>query len=103
MLRIIQVGTGLTGRHALSTIRLRSDLELVGLWVFSPEKEGRSVAEILGDGSADAPDVRATRDMERLIAQPADCVLFMPADPTISSPHEPVRTGQICSISSAGS
>src|SRR5437763_602786 len=93
MLRVIQVGAWLTGRHALRAIGLRSDLQLVGLWVFSPEKQGRSVAELLGDEGAAPCDVRATCDMESLIAQPADCVLFMPADPTISSPEEPGSHG----------
>ena len=48
--RVIQWSTGNVGRHALRCIARHPDLELVGLWVHSPDKAGRDAGEIAGIG-----------------------------------------------------
>jgi 4-hydroxy-tetrahydrodipicolinate reductase len=76
--KVIQCGTGNTGRFALRRILEHPQLELVGVWVHSADKEGRDAGELC---RRPACGVRATRDMEGLLRLPADCVSFMAADP----------------------
>ena len=73
--RVIQWATGGVGRAAIEGILDHPDLELVGCWVHSAEKDGRDVGEIVRRGPL---GVRATRDIDALLALPADCVLYSP-------------------------
>lgn len=62
MVRVIQYGTGNVGRHALRAIIERSDLELAGVRVFSPERWGVMPASSLGPGRwGSPPSVPSTR------------------------------------------
>jgi hypothetical protein len=71
--RVIQWSTGNVGRHALRCIARHPDLELVGLWVHSPDKAGRDAGEIAG---IDPTGVLATNDVDALLALDADCVSY---------------------------
>ena len=71
--RVIQWSTGNVGRHALRCIARHPDLELVGLWVHSPDKAGRDAGEIAG---IDPTGVLATNDADALLALDADCVSY---------------------------
>lgn len=74
MRRVIQFSTGNVGRHALRTIIERPDLELVGVHANGAQKVGRDAAELCG---LDEPSgVIATDDVDALIAQQADCVVY---------------------------
>jgi 2,4-diaminopentanoate dehydrogenase len=71
--RVIQWSTGNVGRHALRCIDRHPDLELVGLWVHSPDKAGMDAGELAGL----APNgVAATNDVDALLALDADCVCY---------------------------
>ncbi|WP_175907661.1 MULTISPECIES: hypothetical protein [Burkholderia] len=76
--KVIQYGTGNTGRFALRRILEHPQLELVGVCVHSEAKEGRDAGELCRRAPC---GVLATRDMEALLQMPADCVSFMAADP----------------------
>ena len=71
--RVIQWSTGNVGRHALRLIANHPELELVGLWVHSPDKVGRDVGELAGIGPI---GVTATNDVDALLALDADCVCY---------------------------
>ena len=73
--RVIQWATGNVGRAAVRGIVEHPDLELVGTWVSSDAKSGRDVGEICGIGPI---GVRATTDVDALVALEADCVLYSP-------------------------
>ncbi|HEY8155842.1 MAG TPA: dihydrodipicolinate reductase [Myxococcota bacterium] len=73
--RVIQWATGGVGRAAIEGILDHPELELVGCWVHSADKDGRDVGEILGRAPI---GVRATRDVDALLALPADCVVYSP-------------------------
>ena len=47
-LRTVVWSTGGVGSNAIDAIRRRPDLELVGVWVHSPEKDGKDVGELAG-------------------------------------------------------
>jgi 4-hydroxy-tetrahydrodipicolinate reductase len=70
---VIQWATGDVGKSAVAGIVGHPDLELVGTWVHSQEKEGRDVGELCG---LNPLGVRATRDKDALLAMPADCVCY---------------------------
>ncbi len=71
--RVIQWATGDIGKSAVAGIVGHPDLELVGAWVHSEEKDGRDVGEICG---LKPLGVRATRDKDALVAMNADCVCY---------------------------
>jgi hypothetical protein len=75
MLRVIQWATGHVGRAAVEGIVAHPELELVGAFVHTPAKAGRDVGELCGLAPL---GVRATNDVEALLAQPADCVVYAP-------------------------
>ena len=71
--KVIQWATGQVGKSAVLGIAGHPDLELVGAWVHSAEKEGRDVGELCGGKPL---GVLATRDKDALLAMPADCVCY---------------------------
>lgn len=71
--RVIQWATGEVGSNAISAIAGHPDLDLVGTWVHSEQKEGRDAGELCG---LKPLGVRATRDKDALLAMPADCVCY---------------------------
>src|SRR5262245_19668020 len=73
--RVIQWATGGVGRAAIEGILAHPELELVGCWVHSKDKDGRDVGELIGRAPI---GVKATRDVDALLALPADCVLYSP-------------------------
>lgn len=76
--RMMQYGAGATGKFALRSILTHPRLSLVGLGVHSARNEGRDAGSIC---RLPETGVRATTEVEQLIAMEADCVLFMPWDP----------------------
>lgn len=77
-LRIVVWSTGGVGAIAIDAIRRRPDLELVGVWVHSPEKEGKDAGELAG---GEAIGVTATSDADALIALAPDCVVYAASGP----------------------
>lgn len=75
MIRVVQWATGTVGRYAVEAVVAHPDLELVGAYVYGPDKAGRDVGEICGVGPI---GVTATSDPDAIVALDADCVLYMP-------------------------
>ena len=83
--RVIQWATGNVGRAAVQGVVSHPELELVGAWVQDPAKVGRDVGELCGVAPL---GVRATDDVDAILALPADCVVYSPLLPQL---HEVVR------------
>ncbi len=66
-------GTGNVGRPALRTVIANPELELAGVIVSNPEKDGRDVGELCQRA---ATGVRASRDVEAVLAAGADAVAY---------------------------
>ena len=81
-IRVIQWATGGVGRAAVAGVIAHPELELVGCWVHSPEKSGHDVGDLCG---GEALGVRATDDVDSLVALEAECVIYAPvmADPDV--------------------
>lgn len=92
--RVIQWGTGTLGRHALARVLEHPDLELAGVVVYTPEKDGVDAGELCG---APPVGVRATIDRQAALDIDADCVLYMAlgGDPEVTR-------DEICRILESG-
>src|ERR1700754_2376357 len=77
-LRTVVWSTGGVGSNAIGAIRRRPDLELVGVWVHSPDKDGKDVGELT---DADPMGLAATTDADALIALAPDCVVYAASAP----------------------
>ena len=90
-LRIIAWGTGAIGTEVLNTILdPRSKLELVGVKVYSDDKEGIDAGVLIG---RDPVGVEATIDVDRILALDADCVVYAPRLTDV---------GEVCRILESG-
>jgi len=89
--RVIQWATGGVGRAAIEAITRHPQLELVGAWVHSAAKDGRDAGEIAGIGSVGVP---ATTSRERILAQPADAVVYAPVVPDPADVAALLRSGK---------
>ncbi|MGE2730616.1 dihydrodipicolinate reductase [Mycolicibacterium vaccae] len=77
-LRTVVWATGGVGCNAIEAIARRPDLELVGVWVHSPDKVGQDAGTLCG---GDPLGVAATSDAEALIALRPDCVVYAASGP----------------------
>ncbi len=90
--RVVQWATGNLGRPAIEGIVSHPELELVGVWVHSESKIGQDAGAL-----ADRPDlvtgVKATNDIDALIALQPDCILYSPLVPIESEILAFLETG----------
>ncbi|HVX17377.1 MAG TPA: hypothetical protein VHA73_05035 [Acidimicrobiales bacterium] len=88
--KVAQWATGNIGSRSLRSVIEHPDLDLVGLYVHSPDKVGSDAGELCG--TADT-GVLATDDPDAIVAGDADCVLYMPQGCDVD---------QICALLAAG-
>jgi hypothetical protein len=77
-IRVVVWSTGGVGSIAIDAIRRRPDLQLVGVWVHSPDKVGRDAGELAG---GDPMGLAATNDTDALIALQPDCAVYAASGP----------------------
>lgn len=80
MLRVVQRTTGNVGSVALEAISRRPDLDLVGVYAFSPEKVGVDAGVLCG---GPAIGILATDDVDALISLRPDCICYTPLLPDL--------------------
>jgi 4-hydroxy-tetrahydrodipicolinate reductase len=73
--RVIQWATGNTGQRALREVIRDPSFDLVGVRVYSAEKDGLDAGELCGEA---ATGVLATNDREAILKLDADCCVYMP-------------------------
>jgi hypothetical protein len=91
MYRVIQWATGGVGRAAIQGVLRHPELELVGCWVHSADKNGRDAGELAGESPI---GVAATTDVEKLLATDADCVMYSPLLPDEAVVAAILRSGK---------
>lgn len=79
-LRIVQWTTGVVGRPAVRAIVNHPQMELVGCYCHSADKVGRDVGELCG---LPPLGLKATQDIDALLALKPDCVAYMPQFPDV--------------------
>ncbi len=72
-LRVVVWSTGTVGRHAIAGIDRHPGLELVGVWVSDPAKDGRDAGELAGIGRD--LGVAASTDRDVVLATKPDCIV----------------------------
>src|ERR1700730_9782619 len=90
-LRVIQWATGGVGKAAIQCVLNHPQLELVGCWVHSADKNGRDVGEMLGIESLGAA---ATSSIDEVLALDADCVVYSPLIPNDDEVVAILRSGK---------
>ncbi len=88
--RVMQWATGKVGRRALAAIIDHPELELVGVYVHSPDKVGVDAGQLAG--MADT-GVCATNDLAVLLAERPHCVSFMAAQLDVDIVETFLRSG----------
>ena len=73
--RVVQWATGNIGRRALREVIRHPGLDLVGVLVFDPAKDGVDAGDLCGERPIGVP---ATTDRAAARGLGADCVLYMP-------------------------
>ncbi len=74
-LRIVQWATGTVGAAAMRAVLTHTEMELVGVKVYSPAKEGKDAGALCG---MPPTGIKAVRDLTSVLALKPDCVLYMP-------------------------
>ena len=72
-LKVVVWSTGTVGRHAIAGVDAHPDLELVGVWVSNPAKEGRDAGDLAELGRE--LGVRATTDKQALLDLRPDAIV----------------------------
>jgi hypothetical protein len=78
--RIVQWTTGNVGQRSVRAIVANPDLELVGCYAWGADKVGRDVGELCGIAPL---GVKATNDVDSLLALSPDCVVYNPKWPDV--------------------
>lgn len=73
--RVAQWATGTVGAVALANIIRHPHYDLVGVYVYSPAKEGKDAGELCG---LPETGIKATREIDEIVAARPDCVVYMP-------------------------
>ncbi|RYE79513.1 MAG: diacylglycerol kinase, partial [Myxococcales bacterium] len=73
MKKVVVWSTGTVGRHAIKGVSEHPALELVGVWVSNPEKEGKDAGELAELGRT--LGITATNDKEALFALQPDAIV----------------------------
>lgn len=74
-LRVVQWNTGKVGKLAMRAILDSPQLELVGVYAFSPEKAGADAGPLCGRPET---GVKATNDIDAIVALKPDVVVYTP-------------------------
>lgn len=87
---VVQWTSGGVARQAVRAILAHPDLDLLGMYVYSPEKAGKDIGELVGLAPL---GIKATNDIQALIDLRPDCVSYSPLYPNVD---------HLCSLLEAG-
>src|SRR6187200_3427484 len=80
MIKVVIWTLGVVGKSAAPAIHAHPQMKLVGCYTRSPDKRGKDVGELCGVAPM---RVRATGDIDALLALTPDCVLYVPQFPDV--------------------
>ncbi|MEM1114347.1 MAG: dihydrodipicolinate reductase [Pseudomonadota bacterium] len=89
--RVIQWATGSVGKESLRAILVHPQLELAGVFVYSPDKSGIDAGELCGMA---ATGVVATNDRQAILDCDADCVMYAPRHADVDEVCALLRSGK---------
>ena len=88
--RVVQWSAGRVGTSSMRAVIEHPAMQLVGLWVHSESKEGKDAGKLCG---LQANGIKATRNIDDIVALKPDCVLYM---------QEGCNINDVCRILEAG-
>ncbi len=97
--KVFQWASGTVGSHAARLVAGRAPYDLVGLHVTSAAKVGERVEALIG---VPAGDLRATGDIEAVIASDADVVIHAPLASKVYGDDPDQDLNDICRLLAAG-
>ena len=97
--KIIQWASGNVGRQAIKALADRSDLKLKGLFVYGKDKVGVDAGTIAGIAKL---GVKATNDMDKILAIDADCVIHTPLPSLVYGDDPGADLDVICALLASG-
>ena len=98
-IKVFQWAGGNVGKHTARVALARDSLELVGMHVFSPDKIGRDVGELIG---SEETGVLATGDIQAIKDSDADVVIHTPLPSLIAGEKEDQDLDDFCELLAAG-
>ena len=81
-LKVAVWGTGGVGSWAIHGIARRGDLDLIGVWVHSPEKVGVDAGTLAG---IEPIGLAATDDIDAILALRPDCIVYTASGPMLDA------------------
>lgn len=81
-LKVAVWGTGGVGSWAIRGIARRGDLDLIGVWVHSPEKVGVDAGTLAG---IEPIGLAATDDIDAILALRPDCIVYTASGPMLDA------------------
>lgn len=73
-IRVVQLGTGNVGAHALKALITNPEFELTGVWVSSAAKAGKDAGELAGLDIATG--IKASTDLDQVLATGPQCAVY---------------------------
>lgn len=73
-IRVVHIGTGNVGVHALRALITNPEFQLTGVWVSSESKAGKDAAELAGLDTSTG--VRAGTDLDTVLATGPQCAVY---------------------------
>ncbi len=98
-LKVFQWASGAVGKQTARAACERDSLQLIGLYVASPDKAGKDIGELIG---VDTLGIAATNDIEAVKASDADVVLHSPLPSLIAGDKYDQDLDDFCELLSAG-
>jgi hypothetical protein len=74
MIKVVQIGTGNVGVHALRALITNPDYELTGVWVSSESKAGKDAGELAGLDISTG--ITASTDLDEVLATGPQCAVY---------------------------
>ncbi len=97
--KIIQWASGNVGSQVIKAIAQRSDLKLKGLFVYGESKVGMDAGTLAGIQKL---GVKATNDMDKILAMDADCVIHTPLPSLVFGDDPGADLDVICALLASG-
>jgi 2,4-diaminopentanoate dehydrogenase len=87
VIRVAVWSTGAIGTLAIERIAARADMELVAVWVYSPDKAGRDAGEVIG---IDPVGVTTCTSLDEVLDARPDLVVYTATGPELDAINVPI-------------
>jgi hypothetical protein len=97
--KIFQWSGGTVGKHTARAALQRDSLELIGMHVYSPDKVGKDVGDLIG---VDHTGITSTADIKNVLSSAADVVIHTPLPSKVYGDNPDQDVDDFCELLAAG-